>query len=206
MRSSFHRHFANESLLALLKRNSENMKNLLTFSKQMNVSENWLCSHLLRWQQTFITHSRGTAGDELGALLGAQTVDTHLITLFRLSLSPQNHPSLLNFHNFKYNFVQIQFYSKKYNRLRMTLQPLFGKLKQNKTDCQRILNISKHVKPARRKVVFRERYGTLTSSRDGVLVASSNRKGFCNIDGAKLWRTWKMNEQQDPGLPWRSSG
>ena len=40
MRSSFHRRFANESLLALLKRNSENMKNLLTFSKQMNMSEN----------------------------------------------------------------------------------------------------------------------------------------------------------------------
>lgn len=40
MRSSYPKHFANESLLAMFKRKSKNMRNLLKFSEQMNMSGN----------------------------------------------------------------------------------------------------------------------------------------------------------------------
>lgn len=40
MSYSYPRHFANEPLLALFKRNSENMRNLLKFSEQMSMSGN----------------------------------------------------------------------------------------------------------------------------------------------------------------------
>lgn len=77
MKSSFPRHFAKESLLALFKRNSENMKNLLTVSKQMNV-RNWLQSHSMRWEQTFMLNSQSRCsalfGKKLDMQLGTQTL------------------------------------------------------------------------------------------------------------------------------------